>query len=197
VFRIEYPQGVPNRRRPDAPIVVTKQASLNCSSWKTVFHLEVRPSGLLALATSQGLAVFHLDWLPALNRMPNFQAWNRIRVGDASYAPWHDSSWQAAVKGVSFGDDTALYVVKQPHGVWRMVLAVDPAAHTVRAKATAFYPGVECGMDYARMLHGWANPDIVTLHHPYRVAADGSAVYVTGWSGKVQRLVYRGKGQLR
>jgi hypothetical protein len=197
VFRVEYPLGVPNRRRPDAPIVVTKQASLNCSSWKTVFHLEVRPSGLLALATSQGLAVFHLDWLPALNRMPNFQAWNRIRVDDASYAPWHDSTWQAAVKGVSFADDSALYVVKQPHGVWRMTLVVDPNGYTVRAEATAFYPGVECGMNLARMLHGWADPDIVTLHHPYRVAADGATVYVTGWSGKVQRLVYPGKGRLR
>ncbi|MBM4089825.1 MAG: hypothetical protein FJ276_10410 [Planctomycetes bacterium] len=197
VFRIEYPQGAPNRRRPDAPIVVTKEASLTCSSRKTIFNLEVRPSGLLALATSQGLAMFHLDWLPALNRMPNVWAWNRICVSDASYAPWHDPTWQAAVKAASFADENELYVVKQPHGVWRLTLAVDPAGQTVRAKATAFYPGVECGMNYARMLHGWANPDIVTLHHPYRVLADGAAVYVTGWSGKVQRLVHTGEGHPR
>jgi hypothetical protein len=54
--------------------------------------------------------------------------------------------------------------------------------------ATGFYPGVTCGMNYTLMLHGWANPDIPTLHHPYGVVADGNTAYVTGWSGKVQRL---------
>ncbi len=40
--------------------------------------------------------------------------------------------------------------------------------------ATAYYPGVTCGMNYTRMLHSWANPDIPTLHHSYGVVADGN-----------------------
>jgi hypothetical protein len=46
-------------------------------------------------------------------------------------------------------------------------------------------------MDYTTMLHGWANPDIPTLHHPYALAAEGPDVYVTSWSGKVQRLAWQ------
>lgn len=118
-------------------------------------------------------------------------------MSDPAYAPWHEGTWQAGVKGARFADENALYVVKQPHGVWRVTLAIDPARQTVRAKATAFYPGVECGTNYAPMLHGWANPDTVTLHHPYRVLTDEAAVYVTGWSGKVQRLVHTEKRRPR
>ena len=63
--------------------------------------------------------------------------------------------------------------------------------------ATAYYPGVSCGMNYARQLHGWANPDIPTLHHPYGVVAEGDTAWVTGWSGKVQRLAWQPDSGLR
>jgi hypothetical protein len=89
---------------------------------------------------------------------------------------------------VDFADDNTLYVVKATEGVWRLTFELDPTNHTHRCMATAYYPGVTCGMNYALMLHGWANPDIPTLHHPYGVVADGDTAYITGWSGKVQRL---------
>lgn len=191
VYHLEYPQGPPDRNRPDAPIRATKAASLKCLAYKTVNNLDVRPSGLLALATSQGLAVLHPSWMDTLNQLLDFQAWNKIRVPLETFAPWHDPAWPAAVGDVGFADDTTLYVVKPVYGVWRIVLELDPANQSHRSLATAFYPGVECGMDYTTLFHGWANPHIVTLHHPYGLAADGPAVYVTGWSGKVQRLAWQ------
>ena len=89
---------------------------------------------------------------------------------------------------VSFADEHTLYVVKAPEGLWRLSFELDPTNRAHRCMATAYYPGVQCGMDYRLMLHGWANPDTPTLHHPYGVVADGDIAYVTGWSGKVQRL---------
>jgi hypothetical protein len=189
VFAINYPGGVPDRDHPDAPIRVVHEAALQCLKWKPVYNLDVRPSGLVAVATSAGLAIFHLSWLPALNQMNDFTAWQRIRVPPEAYAPWWQSNWTAELADVSFGGDGALYAVKATEGLWRMTFELDPTNHTHRCMATAYYPGVTCGMNYALQLHGWANPDIPTLHHPYGVVADGDTAYVTGWSGKVQRLI--------
>jgi hypothetical protein len=190
VYALRYPDGPPDRHDPDRPISVVKMAALKCLAFKTVYNLDVRPSGLVALATSQGLALLHHSWIPALNELTDFQAWNKIRVPVETFSPWHDSAWPAAVSDVSFVDDGTLYAVKAPQGVWRIAMELDPANHTHRSLATGFYPGVECGMDYTSMLHGWVNPDLVTLHHPYGVVADGPSAYVTGWSGKVQRLTW-------
>jgi hypothetical protein len=197
LYSVSYPDGVPDRHHPDATIKVSKTADLKCLAFKTVEHLDVRPSGLLALATSQGLAVLHLSWIPALNQMTDFQAWNKIRVPADAFAPWHDATWPPAVSDVSFADERNLYAVKAPYGVWRLAVELDPANYTHRSLATAFYPGVKCGMDYTTMLHGWANPDIVTLHHPYALLAAGDTVYVTGWSGKVHRLRWQPDAGLR
>ncbi|MBI2924370.1 MAG: hypothetical protein HYY24_01565 [Verrucomicrobia bacterium] len=191
VYALSYPQGIPDRLHADAAINVVQTAALKCLAFKAVYNLDVRPSGLLALATSQGLAVLHPAWIAALNELTDFQAWNKIRVPVDAFSPWHDAAWPAAVSDVSFADDGALYAVKAPSGVWRIAVELDAANHTHRSLATAFYPGVETGMDYTTMLHGWANPDIVTLHHPYGVIADGPTAYVTGWSGKVQRLTWQ------
>lgn len=187
LFALDYPDGVPNRAQPDRPIRVTHEAALLCSRWKTVRNLDVRPSGLVAVATSAGVGVFHLSWVPALNQMNDVTAWNKIRVPTNTYAPWWHADWTADMADVSFADDQTLYVVKNTEGVWRLVLELDATNRTHRSMATAYYPGVNCG-NYTLMLHGWANPDIPTLHHPYGVVADGDTAYVTGWSGKVQRL---------
>lgn len=188
VFAIGYPGGVPDRDHPDAPIRVVHETALQCLRWKPVHSLDVRPSGLVAVATSAGLALFHLSWVPALNQMNDFTAWNRIRVPPGAYAPWWTSNWTADIADVSFVDDNTIYAVKTTEGLWRILFELDPTNHTHRCLATAYYPGVSCGMNYTQQLHGWANPDIPTLHHPYGVVADGDTAYVTGWSGKVQRL---------
>jgi len=188
VFAINYPDGVPDRDHPDAPIRVVHEAALQCLKWKPVYSLDVRPSGLVAVATSAGLAIFHLSWVPALNQMNDFTAWNRIRVPVEAYAPWWQSNWTADIADVSFAADDTLCAVKATEGLWRMTFELDETNRTHRCMATAYYPGVSCGMNYALQLHGWANPDIPTLHHPYGVVADGDTAYVTGWSGKVQRL---------
>ncbi len=189
VFAVSYPSGVPDRGHPDRPISVVHEAALQCLKWKPVSGLDVRPSGLAAVATSAGLGLFHLSWVPELNQTNDLAAWNRIHVSVEAFAPWWPSNWTADIADVSFADDNALYVVKTTEGLWRMSFELDPKNRAYRCMATAYYPGVGCGMDYTRQLHGWANPDIVTLHHPYAVVADGDAAYVTGWSGKVQRLV--------
>jgi len=188
VFNLDYPEGVPDRDHPEAPIDVAHDASLQCLKWKPVLSLDVRPSGLVAIATSAGVGIFHVSWVRALNEMTDLAAWNKIRVPVEDYAPWWSSGWSAEMADVSFGEELTLYVVKATEGLWRLSIELDPANHTHRCMATAFYPGVECGMDYRTMLYGWAAPDIPTLHHPYGVAADGDAAYVTGWSGKVQRM---------
>jgi hypothetical protein len=189
LFTFGYPDGVPDRQHPDRAIRITHTAALECMKWKPVRNLDLRPSGWVAVATSAGVGVFHLSWVPALNQMTDFAAWNRIRVPTGAFGRWWDPAWSADLADVSFGDDHTLYVVKAPEGVWRLALETDLAGQTHRSLATAYYPGVECGMDYTRMLHGWADPDIPTLHHPYAIIADGQTAYVTGWNGKVQRLV--------
>ena len=197
IFALEYPEGVPDRHHPDRPIRVVHETALRCLAWKPVRNLEVRPSGWVAVATSAGVGLFHLSWVPALNQMSNIAAWNRIRVPVEAYAPWWHTSWNAAVADVSFGDDHSLYVVKTTEGVWRLSLELDRENLTQRSIATAYYPGVQCGMDYRIMLHGWADPDIPTLQHPYGVVAAGDTAWVTGWSGKVQRLVWQPDAILR
>ncbi|MCP5517465.1 MAG: hypothetical protein H7A45_09445 [Verrucomicrobiales bacterium] len=188
VFTLDYPLGVPSRVRPDAPIRVEHEAALECMKWKTIQNLDVQPSGLVAAATGTGLAVLHLSWVSALNAMTDLTAWNLIRVPPEAYAPWWAPDWGPDVADVSFADDNTLYVVKAPEGLWRLTIELDRANRTHRCMATGFYPGVNCGMDYRRQLHGWAAPDIPTLHHPYGVVARGETAFVTGWSGKVQRL---------
>ena len=188
IFTLSYPEGPPDRDHPDAPIRVALEGALRCLAWKPVHNLDLRPSGLVAVATSAGVGIFPLDWVEMLNQTNNFAAWNRIRVPTDAYAPWWHPSWTDDMADVSFADDSTLFVVKAPEGVWRLTLELDPTNRTHRCLATGFYPGVQCGMDYTLMLHGWANPDIPTLHHPYGVLADGDTAYITGWSGKVQRL---------
>ena len=188
VFTVAYPFGLPDRARPDLPIQVTHETALLCSRWKPVYNLDIRPSGFVAVATSAGVGLFHLSWIPALNQMTDFAAWNCIRVPPEAYAPWWSSNWAADMADASFIDDSTLYVVKATDGVWRLSFQPDPTNYTHRCMATAYYPGVTCGMNVTVWLHGWANPDIPTLHHPYAVVADGDTAYVTGWSGKVQRL---------
>ncbi|MDH7503160.1 MAG: hypothetical protein QHJ82_10700 [Verrucomicrobiota bacterium] len=151
--------------------------------------IDVTRSGLVAMATGGGVAVFHLSWLPLLNNMTDAAAWNRIRIPASAFSPRWDSSWSPAFADVCFVDDSTLYVVKNPEGLWRLKLDVDLTNATHGVMATAYYPGVTCGMSFALLLHGWGNPDIPTLHHPYALAADQDAAYVTGWSGKVQRVV--------
>jgi len=188
IFDVTYPQGIPDRNHPDRPIVVALESTLECSAFKTVNHLDVSPSGLVAAATGQGVALFHLSWISDLNSLPSFQAWNQIRIPKQAYRPWWDDSWSNEFKDVCHADETTLYAVKTPHGLWRIEIAIDWAKHTHTCSATGYYPGVQCGIDYTHLLQGWGDPDIVTLHHPYAAAPDGESVYVTGWSGKVQRL---------
>jgi hypothetical protein len=93
LFAVTFPKGIPDRHRPDAAISVVKEAALECLSFKTVHNLDVRPSGLVALATSQGLAILHLSWVPALNQMPDFKAWNLIRVPANDFSPFGDRQY--------------------------------------------------------------------------------------------------------
>ncbi len=188
IFTLNCPEGAPDRGHPDAPISITHEAALHCLAWKPVHNLDVHPSGVVAVATSAGVGVFHLAWVDALNQTNDFAAWNRIRVPVDAYAPWWYTNWTDEMADVSFADEHTLYVVKAPEGLWRLSFELDPTNRAHRCMATAYYPGVQCGMDYRLMLHGWANPDTPTLHHPYGVVADGDIAYVTGWSGKVQRL---------
>lgn len=188
VFNVAYPQGIPDRHYPDRPIVVTLESALECSSFKTVTHLDVDPSGLVAAGTGQGLALFRPSWIPELNGLLNFQAWNKIHVPNEAFEPWWHSGWTNSFHDVSFASNAVLYAVKVPEGVWKVEFEIDEANQTHHCSAVGHYPGVQCGMDYTHLLQGWGNPDVVTLHHPYGVAADGDRVYVTGWSGKVQRL---------
>lgn len=188
VFALGYPTGVPDRRDPHRPVVVIHEVALQCFKWKPVNNLDIRPSGTVAVATSTGLALFHLSWIPELNQTNDFAAWNRIRIPVDAFAPWWSTNWTPDFADVSFADDHTLYAVKTTEGLWRIAFELDPTSRSYRCMATAYYPGVSCGMDYGQQLHGWANPDIPTLHHPYCVVADGDTAYVTGWSGKVQRL---------
>lgn len=188
VFDIDYPEGVPDRTAPRRRIIVRREVALECSRWKPVQHLDLLPSGRLAVATDQGLALLRLEHVDNLNELGHHDAWGRVNVPASAFEPWWDGAWAVAVDDVSFSDDNTLWVVKSPVGVWRIECEAVPGTLTHRASATAHYPGVQCGMDYTQLLGGWGDPDVVPLHHPYAVAADGASVFVTGWSGKVQRL---------
>ncbi len=188
LYRVSYPQGPPSRDQPRAPLQVVKSAALECLKFKTVHRLDVHPAGWIALATAQGIAILHRSWVQRLNDMPDWQAWNHICMPTSALAPWWDVSWSKEFKDVGFADEHTLYAVKNPQGVWRIRLEPDAANLTVRALATSYYPGVECGLNYARLLHGWADANVPTLHNPYALAVAGDTVYVTGWSGKVRRL---------
>jgi hypothetical protein len=188
LFHVDYPEGVPDRNHPDRPIEVTLENALACSDFKTVNQLDIRPSGLVAAATGQGIALFNLAWIPDLNTKWSPLAWNQIRIPTADYEPWWADGWTNSFRDVCFASDTSLYAVRTPDGVWRVEFSIDEGAQTHSAATSAFYPGVQCGIDYTHMLQGWGDPDVVTLHHPYGLAPDGDSVYVTGWSGKVQHL---------
>lgn len=193
VFAVSFPQGVPDRNHPNRPISVVHESSLACTAWKTVDNLDVTGSGLVSLATTAGLALFRMSWISALNELPTSQAWAKILVPSQTYLPWWNPSWGAAISDVCFIDNQTLYCVKKPQqenagGLWALSFQVDDSAYSHTSTARGYYPGVQCGMDYSQLLQGWTNPDIVTLHHPYALVADENGVFITGWSGKVQRI---------
>jgi len=195
VFNINYPEGVPDRTHPDRAIELSLDTSLQCTQFKTVNYLDVTTSGLVAIATNQGLGLFHLSWISALNNMSVSDAWNAIKIPTDSYEPFWDDSWSAAMKDVAFVNDNTIYCVKNPEGekpggIWRLNIELNKDSLSHTSSANGFYPGVQCGMDYTQLLQGWENPDIVTIHHPYALAADENGVYITGWSGKVQEISY-------
>jgi len=189
VFDIEYPEGVPDRDDPDRSIVVTLEHELNCTKGKSVFQVDVTDTGLAVAATDLGLILFHLSWIPVLNTMGEDPAWDLIKVPGSAYSSWWRASWGQSFDGVCFKDESTLFCVKEPYGIWKIDATIDWANYTHDCLASAYYPGVQCGMDLNNQLAGWGNPDIVTLHHPYALATDGDSVYVTGWSGKVYRVI--------
>ncbi len=189
VFNVSYPEGIPDRDFPDRKIEFTMEYALECTGYKTVNQLDVTPSGLIAVATSQGLALFHISWIPVLNNMPQQQAWELISVPNDAFQPWRHQSWNKAINEAAFADDADLYCVKSPYGVWKLLVEIDWQNYTHECSAEAFYPGVQCGMDYNNFLHGWTVPELHTLHHPYCLQSNGDgSVYVSGWSGKVYKL---------
>jgi hypothetical protein len=191
IYNVTYPDGIPDRNNPDRQINIVKSEDLKCLRYKTVNHLNITSSGLIAIATSQGAAVFHISWIPELNKMSDSKAWELIKIPDDTYLPCWDDRWTSFIADVSFGDDDTIYVVKNPVGVWKIDFAIDWIGYTHNSKPSAFYPGAECGINYSQLLSGWANPDIVTLHHPYGLIADNDMVYVHGWSGKVNLLTFK------
>jgi len=195
IFDIDYPEGIPNRDNPDRDIQITKEESLQCLKGKSITYFDVSSSGMVAVASNLGIAVFHISWIPELNNMSDSQAWNLIKIPTNSYFPWWDNSWSAAFKDVCFGDENTLYAVKTPlgdksGGVWCIDIEIEWAEYTHNTVAKGYYPGVQCGIDYTHLLQGWGNPDITTIHHPYGLVADGNTVYVTGWSGKIDKLTF-------
>jgi hypothetical protein len=195
VLDVSYPEGIPDRHNPERAIHVSFNSSLNCLTGKSITYFDMSPSGMIAAATSQGIAVFHLSWIPALNEMSNTQAWNRIKIPEDSYIPYWDATFSSSFKDVSFGDEHMLYAVKNPQGkniggLWAIDVQVDWEQYTHNCLVMGYYPGVQCGIDYNNLLQGWGNPDIVTLHHPYVLESEGNTVFVTGWSGKIDRLTF-------
>lgn len=193
VFAVSFPQGVPDRDHPHRPLSVVHESSLACTSWKTVDNLDVTGSGLVSLATTAGLAVFRVSWISALNALPTSQAWSKILVPSQSFLPWWDASWSTAMSDACFRDDQTVFCVKKPQednagGLWELSFVLDESAYSHSSSAQGYYPGVQCGIDYSQLLQGWTDPDVVTLHHPYGLAADANGVFATGWSGKVQRI---------
>jgi hypothetical protein len=190
IYDVIYPDGIPDRNNPDRQINITKSAGLKCLKHKTVNHVDITLSGLIAISTSQGVAVFHIDWIPQLNAMTDAEAWKLIKIPDETYLPWWKSSWTSFHADARFSDDSTLYVVKNPEGLWKIDLEIDYSSYSHNSKPAGFYPGVQCGINYSQLLHGWQNPDIETLHHPYGLVVDNDDIYVHGWSGKVNRLSF-------
>lgn len=188
VFDVEYPEGVPDRDFPDRSIVVTLEQEFVGTRSNSVLQIDMTDSGLVVATTELGLAVFHISWIPALNDMGKTKAWNKVKLPTSVYDPWWSSSWGLSFDDACFKDDGTLYCVKEPDGIWKVDLAIDWVNYTHDNTASAYYSGVQCGMDLDNFLAGWGNPDIVTLHHPYGIVTDGESIYVTGWSGKVYRL---------
>jgi hypothetical protein len=190
IYDVSYPDGVPDRNNPDRQIIITKDTDLKCLKYKTVNHIDMTPSGLIVISTSQGVAVFHISWIPQLNAMTDAEAWALIKIPDETYLPWWKSSWTSFHADARFSDDSTLYVVKNPEGLWKINLQVDHGSYTHNSKPAGFYPGVQCGINYSQLLHGWYNPDIETLHHPYGLVVGNDDIYVHGWSGKVNKLSF-------
>jgi len=200
IFDIDYPEGVPDRNTPDRPIQLTYENALLCLKGKSIAYFEMTSSGMIAVASSLGIAVFHISWIPQLNEMNPSQAWNLIKIPESTYQPYWESSYSQSFQDVSFGDEDTLYVVKQPQsknhgGVYRIDIEFYWEGYTHECTTQGFYPGVQCGMDYNNLLQGWGDPDITTLHHPYTLIADGNMVYVAGWSGKIDRLSFNQANQ--
>ncbi len=190
IYDISYPDGIPDRIHPDRSVVVTKDVGLQCLKHKDVNHMDITPSGVIAVATSHGVGVFHVSWIADLNTLSDAAAWELIKIPEKTYLPWWELGWTSFFADVCFSDDDTLYVVKNPEGVWRIDFVLDEASTTHKSRPSAFYPGVQCGIDYNQLMLGWGNPDIETLHHPYGLVADNDLVYVHGWSGKVNLLIF-------
>jgi len=190
IYNVSYPEGVPDRNNPNRKISITKDTSLKCLKYKTVNHIDITPSGLIAVSTSDGVAVFHISWIPDLNEMTDAKAWELIKIPIETYIPWWDSSWTSFQADARFSNDETIYVVKNPEGLWKIDLEINYESFTHKSRPAGFYPGVQCGINYSQLLHGWQNPDIITLHHPYGLVVDNDELYVHGWSGKVNALSF-------
>ena len=195
IIDVTYPDGIPDRDHPDRDIQITLEDDLQCLKGKSITYFDVSSSGMIAAASNYGLAVFHISWISELNKMSNTQAWDLIKIPEDACVPWWDDSWSASYNDVSFGDEKTIYAVKTPQGkksggVWCLDIEIDEDELTHNSVAKGYYPGVQCGMDYTYLLPGWGNSDITTIHHPYGLVADGDTVYVTGWSGKIDRLTF-------
>ncbi|KYK23826.1 hypothetical protein AYK24_00925 [Thermoplasmatales archaeon SG8-52-4] len=190
IYDVSYPEEVPDRNNPDRKINIIKSAELKCLKYKDVNHIDITPSGLIALSTSQGAAVLDILWIPQLNAMSDQKAWDLIKIPDDTYKPWWKNSWTSFQADARFSDDSTLYVVKNPEGLWRLDLETDDAHYTHNIRPAGFYPGVQCGINYSQLLHGWQNPDIITIHHPYGLTVENDKIFVHGWSGKVNALSF-------
>ena len=190
IYDVSYPEGIPDRNHPDRKITITKSKVLNCVKYKTINHIDITPSGLIALSTSQGVAVLDISWIPELNKMTDAKAWDLIKIPVETYLPWWNYGWSIFQADARFLDDSTLYVVKNPRGIWKIDLEINNVGYTHNSRPDGFYPGVQCGIDYNQLLENWQNPDIVTMHHPYGLVVDNNGIYVHGWSGKVNRLSF-------
>jgi hypothetical protein len=188
IFNVTYPDGVPDKDNPDRAINIEKDIDLKCLKYKTVNHIDITSSGIVTLATSLGVAVFHISWIPELNKLSDSKAWGLIKIPDDTYLPFWDKSWTSFFADAKFADENTIYAVKNPEGLWRIDFEINWDQFTHKSRPSGFYPGVQCGINYSQLLSGWSNPDIVTLHHPYGLVVDGNTAYVHGWSGKVNKL---------
>ena len=192
VFSVSYPEGIPDRNSPDRSIVIKKENSLNCLKYKTVNQMDVTSTGIISVATPQGIGIFHISWIPILNNMSNTQAWNLIKVPLETYEPWWYDGWNNGLDDVSFNTDNEIFVLKTKLGIWKLEIEIDMENYTHQSVCTSYYPGIGGGIDYENLLFGWGNPDIPTLHHPYLLDVDNNSAYVTGWLGKIQKVTYIG-----